>query len=111
MLWKVKFYRSHFGNCPVEDFIKKQNDETYARILHSIAVLGENGPFLKPPYSKKIQSKLYELRVVGKTSIRIFYTVFKDEYYLLHAFKKESQKTPPKEIKTALDRAGDLHNI
>ncbi|MBI4079501.1 MAG: type II toxin-antitoxin system RelE/ParE family toxin, partial [Candidatus Levybacteria bacterium] len=40
--------------------------------------------------------------------IRIFYTIYNKEYYLLHAFKKKSQKTPTQEIKTALDRIGEL---
>lgn len=30
------------------------------------------------------------------------------EYYLLHAFKKKSQKTPPKELKVAMNRMKGL---
>lgn len=68
----------------------------------------EYGPFLKPPDIKKIQNKLYELRIPGKTAIRIFYTVVQGEYYLLHAFKKKSQKTPTRELKVAIDRAREI---
>lgn len=57
---------------------------------------------------KKIASKLYELRIVSKEQIRIFYTIFRNEYYLLHAFKKKTQKTPKKEIEIALDRIKEI---
>ena len=80
----------------------------YHQKVHAIRLLANNGPFLKPPYIKKLQGKLYELRMSGIVAIRIFYTIHNNEYYLLHAFKKKSQKTPAQEIKTALDRMREL---
>ena len=108
MAWKVLFFQTARGDSPVEDFIKEQDEATYAKILQSIKLLADNGPFLKPPYVKKLQSKLYELRISSKAAIRIFYTIANNEYYLLHAFKKKSQKTPVKELKTALDRMKEI---
>ncbi len=104
MPWKVKFFQTARGDFPVEDFIKEQDEATHAKVLQSIKLLANNGPFLKPPYIKKLQDKLYELRTSGKVAIRIFYTIANNEYYLLHAFKKKSQKTPARELKIALDR-------
>jgi phage-related protein len=104
MTWKIALFRSARGESPVEEFIKQQDKATYARILLYIKLLRDNGPFLKPPYIKKLQSKLYELRISGKIQIRIFYTLHNNEYYLLHVFKKKSQKTPLKDLKVALDR-------
>ncbi len=92
----------------MEEFIQHQDEATYAKILQTIKFLSKNGPFLKPPYIKKLQEKLYELRISGKVAIRIFYTIHNNEYYLLHAFKKQSQKTPLKEIKIAVDRRKQL---
>lgn len=108
MSWKVKFFQNSRGEFPVEDFIRNQDAVTYAKILHLIVLLRNGGPFLKPPYSKKLQTGLYELRTTGKTAIRIFYTMIKNEYYLLHAFKKKTNKIPPKEIKKALDRIKEI---
>lgn len=102
--WKVKFFQTARGDSPVKDFIEEQDKTTITRINLSIRLLIDYGPFLKPPDVKKLQGKLYELRIPGKTSVRIFYTIFRVEYYLLHAFKKKSQKTPSKELKVALDR-------
>ena len=108
MAWKVKFFQTARGNSPVEDFIKEQDKAAYAKVLQFILLLANNGPFLKPPYVKKLQDKLYELRISGKVAIRIFYTISNNEYYLLHVFKKKSQKTPSKELKVALDRMREL---
>lgn len=108
MAWKVKFFQTARGDWPVRDFIEAQDNASYAKALHSTRLLANNGPFLKPPQIKKLQNKLYELRISGVVAIRIFYTVYNNEFYLLHAFKKKSDKTPPQEIKTALDRMKDL---
>lgn len=108
MAWKVLFFQTARGDSPVEDFIKEQDEATYAKVLQSIKLLANSGPFLKPPYIKKLQDKLYELRISGRVAIRIFYTIANNEYYLLHAFKKKSQKTPSKELKVALDRIKEI---
>lgn len=108
MAWQVLFFQTARGDSPIEDFIKEQDEATYAKALQAIQLLANNGPFLKPPYIKKLQDKLYELRISGKVAIRIFYTIANNEYYLLHAFKKKSQKTPSKELKVALDRMKEL---
>lgn len=108
MAWKVKFFQTARGDYPVQEFIKEQDQSTQTKIIHSIRLLIDYGPFLKPPDIKKIQDKLYELRISGKVAIRIFYTTHNNEYYLLHAFKKKSQKTPTREIKTALDRIKEI---
>lgn len=108
MAWKVNFYQTPRGEFPVEDFIKKQDKDTYAKILSYIMLLKSRGPYLKPPYIKKLQSKLYELRISSRVAIRIFYSSAKNEYYLLHAFKKKTQKTPIKDLKIALDRMKEL---
>lgn len=108
MAWKVCFFQTARGDCPVKDFIDKQEHLTRAKVIGYIRLLIIHGPYLKSPYSKKMQNRLYELRISGSAAIRIFYTICNNEYYLLHAFKKKSQKTPKKELKTALDRMKEL---
>ncbi|MFH0937649.1 MAG: type II toxin-antitoxin system RelE/ParE family toxin [Candidatus Daviesbacteria bacterium] len=108
MPWKVKFFQTSRGDFPVKDFVEKQDEVTYAKALQMIRLLSSNGPYLKPPYAKKLQDKLYELRIFSIVIIRIFYAIHNNEYYLLHAFKKKSQKTPPREIKIAIARLKDL---
>lgn len=48
---------------------------------------------------------LWEIRILGKDSVRILYVnKIKEEVTLLHAFKKKTNKTPTKEIGIALNR-------
>lgn len=56
------------------------------------------------PYSKKIEKNLYELRVVGERSIRIFYTFHENRAVLLHLVFKKSQKLLKKDLETARQR-------
>lgn len=106
--FKVFYFQTSRGDYPVQKFIEQQDKATQTKIAHSIRLLVDYGPFLKPPDIKKLQDKLYELRIPGKTEIRIFYTIVSSEYYLLHAFKKKSQKIPTREIKVAIDRMKEI---
>lgn len=45
------------GGYPVKEFLKEQNEVTYAKVLLAIRLLANNGPFLKPPYIKKLQTE------------------------------------------------------
>lgn len=108
MAWKVFFFKTARGDYPVKEFIGEQDSIIRSKIALSILLLKNQGPFLKPPYIKKLQDKLYELRISGTAQIRIFYTIHHSEYYFLHAFKKKSQKTPSKEIRVALDRLKEI---
>jgi len=107
-VWKIRYFQTARGEYPVKEFIEAQNLPIRAKIGKSIGLLRSYGPYLKPPQMKKLQRDLFELRVSGKVAIRIFYSVIKREFYLLHAFKKKSEKTPAKEIKIAIDRAKEL---
>ena len=82
-VWKVRFFQAARGDYPVKEFIEEQDKSTQAKITHSVRLLMEYGPFLKPPDIKKLQDKLYELRIPGKIAIRIYYTVVGGQYFLL----------------------------
>lgn len=102
--WNVRFYQTRRGDYPVDGFLSDQDNEISTKVFSYFSLLQNNGPFLKPPQIKKLQSNLYELRVKSKLNIRIFYTMFNNEYYILHVFKKKTQKIPIKELKIAIDR-------
>jgi len=111
MAWKVIQFESLRGERYVKEFIDKQNPAVKAKFIGMVDFLEEYGPFLSGKYTKKIRKDLYELRITGKEQIRIFYTVRQQEIILLHAFKKKTQKTPLKEIKTALLRLDKILHI
>lgn len=73
-----------------------------------ITLLEKFGHQLRMPYSKKMGPNLFELRVSGKEAIRVFYTIRNNRVILLHLFKKKSQKTPKREVKTATRKLKNL---
>lgn len=100
----IIYFETSRGKRPVKDFIDRQNPSVKGKYIGMIDFLEEYGPFLSSKYTKKLRKDLYELRITGKEQIRILYTVRQKNIILLHAFKKKSQKTPQKEIKTSLFR-------
>lgn len=104
MKWEVIEYETERGESPVSEFIKKQQPRTIAKIAHLIDLLEIHGAFLGMPHAKKFENFLYELRIRGKEEIRVIYGFKGKTIYLLHGFKKQKQKTPPKEIATARQR-------
>jgi len=94
----------HNFDDSVEEFIKSLEEQTIAKVLRTTELLEEYGPQLVMPHSRKIENNLFELRIRGQQEIRIFYTFHKSSAILLHGFVKKSEKTPKKEIKTALQR-------
>lgn len=111
MSWNIYFFETKRGERIVKEYIKTLHTETVGKISERIALLKLHGPFLGMPYSKRITGKLYELRIRGVQEVRIFYTFSSGNIFLLHAFKKKSQKTPIKEINTALERSKHLTKL
>lgn len=109
MAWKIDYYQTFSGKCPVYDFIEKLPEKTQARVYNTFELLVEFGPQLRSPHTKKVShTSLWELRVLGKKSLRFFYIAkVNKSFLLLHAFTKKSQKTPKKEITIALKRLKD----
>jgi len=104
MSWNIKAFETKRGEKPVEEFTKSLDEATIAKAIHAIDLLEKYGPFLGMPHSKKLASELYELRIRGKQEVRIIYGFVGKNIFLLHGFKKQTQKTPKKEIVTALSR-------
>lgn len=104
MEWKILEYETVRGERPITEFIKKQQPQTIAKIVHLIDLLEIHGNLLSMPHSKRLEQNLYELRIRGKEEIRIIYGFVGSTIYLLSGFKKQKQKTPKKEIETARQR-------
>jgi phage-related protein len=104
MVWNIYFFQTKRGEKVVKEFIKTLEGTTIGKISQYLDLLKAHGPFLGMPYSKKLTKEISELRIRGREEIRILYTFSNKNIYLLHAFKKKTQKTPKKEIKTAEER-------
>lgn len=111
--YKVKFYKDRSsGKKPVLDYIESLNIKNKTKIYKYIDFLKANNGYLDEPYSKHIKGKIRELRVdFSKDSHRIFYFTFVNRnIILLHAFSKNTKKTPINEIKKAEHNYEDVLN-
>jgi len=104
MTWKIIVFESKRGEKYVEDFIKSLNTSTIAKVVHGMDLLEKHGPYVGMPHTRKLSNDLYELRIRGTEELRIIYVFKNNNINLLHGFKKKKQKTPQKDIKTAMNR-------
>lgn len=111
--WKVILYRTSTGDYPVKEFIDSLEIKAQSKVKDSIKLLQEFGVRLGLPHVKKLTgTELWELRILGSDSLRVLYIAMTGKtFVLLHGFKKKKDKTPPKEIKIAEDRLGELRSI
>lgn len=86
----------------------KLDSDAKARVVRDIDFLKKNGTRLTIPYAKKIDRNLWELRTNGKQKVRIIYSIKGNQIYIVHWFIKKSQKTPLKELNTAIRRLTEI---
>lgn len=69
-----------------------------------VRILREEGR-LSYPDAKKVTRDLFEMRIMEHGVYRGFYAyVWQDHIVILHFFQKKTQRTPLRNIKTALQR-------
>jgi len=101
--YKIEFYQDADGRFPVKDYIFEGNDEKKVALLIAVIQrLEEVGPELRTTdMDKLIDSPIGELR---KDRHRILYGRDGNNYVLLTAFLKRTQKTPQGQIELAKKR-------
>jgi len=112
-IWKIKYYTPPSGGeSPIYEFIESLPEKAQSKLVNSLDLLSAYGIQLKEPHVKKVAgTPLWEFRILGENSIRVFYIALKGStFLLLHAFKKKKQKTPHKEIQTALNRLEEFQS-
>lgn len=104
--WKIIYYISPSGNNPVSDFLDALEPNSQRKILRVLKNIQEYGLDSAIPHIKKLSgTPFWEIRILGQDGIRVIYVVpAKFEVFVLHGFKKKTQKTPLKELETASRR-------
>lgn len=97
---EVRYFRTRRGDEPVALYVNGLPLPEKAN-LRALVDQPKAAGYLRFPEARKMGKNLWELRS-GKQ--RIFYAYHQGVIVLLHAYRKQSQKTPDKEIETALGR-------
>ena len=100
--------RIRFIRDDIQTLLLSFDDAIVSKIINSLELLDELGEQIRPPRSKKVANNVYELRVLGNLSVRIFYTFHKENIWVLHTFLKKSQKIPKKELEIVINRLNYL---
>lgn len=105
----VSYYITVRGRNPVYEFVNSLPHIHRAK-LRRILTLAETYELnILRPYIRKLSgTELWEIRILGKHNIRVFYIASAANcILLLHGFIKKTPKTPFQEIKTAENRLAD----
>jgi phage-related protein len=107
--WITEFYREADGSSPVEDFLMALDDKTQARFIWSMEQLRLRNVSAGEPLVKHLEGKLWELRrASGGNIYRLVYFFFSGRTIVfVHGFHKKTEKTPRREIETAVRRMRD----
>lgn len=104
--WKIELYENARGEKLVERFFDSLDKKGKLKIVYAFELLETFGIEAGYPHVKKLTgTNIWEYRILGSDSIRIFYVTLTGKiFFILHGFKKKKQKTPAKEIKIAQER-------
>ena len=104
---RVLFYKK--TRVPVYDFIHAIDEKDRTKVLSclkNIEELGFDSPMVQ---FRHIRGKLWEIKIQASNGYRFFYAVLhSDMLVLLHAYRKQSQKAPTKEITIAEKRLSEV---
>jgi phage-related protein len=102
---RIRYYRSARGDEPVRDYIAGLPTRDRDDWDEALTLLGLFG--LEAPVSlRQLQGKVWEIRI-GRH--RVAYVIATgSEMVLLHAFKKQGQRTARSDVALALRRAKEV---
>ena len=110
--FKINFYKTADGNCPVKDFLDDLDEKMRAKVLQELCLLETYGYALREPYSKSLDDGIFELRVRQSTNIVrvLYFFVVNRNIILTNDFVKKQKKTPLTEILLAKKYREDYLN-
>jgi len=102
--WKVLFYETQDGKCPVKRYLNSISIRNRTKVLSLLEYLERMGPELPRPYADLLSDGIHELRVkLSGNQVRILYFFcYRDYIVLTHSFIKKEDSVPKKEIEKAI---------
>ena len=64
--YEIEFYDKADGSEPAKEFILSLDKKMQAKVLRTVALLREEGPFLREPYSKALDDGIFEIPSLGR---------------------------------------------
>ncbi len=107
---KVEFHASSSGRSYFEIFLKSLHKADRAAILAVFEDIQSSGFNARGCQFRQIEGKLWEIKIKTQGGgWRFFYvTLASDLIYVLHSYKKQSNKAPKHELKVARKRLKEI---
>lgn len=107
---QILYYGEPETSNPVKRFIDSLQKRQKAKVFRIFEAIEQYGLEVVSPHIKQLKSTpLWEIRLLGQDNIRLLYVIrTKNMVIILHGFVKKTQKTPQKEINTAMKRYNTL---
>ncbi|MBQ7520438.1 MAG: type II toxin-antitoxin system RelE/ParE family toxin [Clostridia bacterium] len=109
--WRILFYETPAGNCPVKEFIRNLSPEKKAATIEEIDLLEEFGIALGMPHARPLSDGIWELRARASDGLtRILYFSASKErrtFVLLHGVEKDQRVISDTDRKIAIKRKKD----
>jgi phage-related protein len=105
MVWTISFHDA------AREELADQPDDIVANFLRFSAIIREQGLIKLPRHATRhLRDELWELRLKGKDGIAraLYVTRSGERLVVVRVFAKKTQKTPPREIRLALQRAAEI---
>ena len=104
--WRIVFYKNARGDSPIKEYINDLPVVEQAAVREAFRLLQEFGTLLGMPHARHIRGKLWELRPEAH---RFFYFAYVGRrFVVLHAYRKQSRKTPRRELAIAERRLREV---
>lgn len=109
---RVIYYTTALKESPPKNFIESLPAFQARKVGRVLAYIKQYGLITAIHHVKKLTgTPLWEIRILGQDNIRVLYAIKdQDAIIILHGFIKKAQKTPLKELGTALNRLEDWKN-
>ena len=102
----VRFYQTASRRRPVKEYLEGLPSDRAEAVYASLADLERHGLGGAAVTARHIEGKLWELKFAID---RVFYVVITGPVMvLLHAYKKQGQRAPPRELEVARRRLKDF---
>lgn len=109
---EVIFWATSSGDSPVTEFIDLLPDKHQKKIIKTLDSVERFGKGIIRSCTKVAGTAFYELVVdFDKIFYRIFFVIVKAVCFVLHIFKKKTNKTPMRDIKLGTQRYNMLSGL
>ena len=110
--WKIIFYKTEDGKCPVDDFLETLSVADKEDVIEKIEYLKIVGNDIRRPHGAPLRDKIYELRVplMNLITRTLYFFCYEDYIVLTHSFIKKTDKVPENEINKAIRYKKDFLN-